>query len=136
MGKPTDTLKDYNKLKNVIMLTFGYPDGELTRNIDEFKRFSLEEISDKPNQKLEPARLAPSSVNSQPWYFKHVDEYIHVFLLQRGFVTVKKLERMNHIDIGIALAHLYVENPNTFIFDKIYNVETVKNAKYIGSIKL
>jgi hypothetical protein len=118
------------------MLTFGYPDGELTRNIDEFKRFSLEEISDKPNQKLEPARLAPSSVNSQPWYFKHVDEYIHVFLLQRGFITVKKLERMNHIDIGIALAHLYVENPNTFIFDKIYNVETVKNAKYVGSIKL
>jgi nitroreductase len=136
MGKPTDTLKDYNKLKNVIMLTFGYPDGELTRNIDEFKRLSLEEISDKPNQKLEPARLAPSSVNSQPWYFKHVDEYIHVFLLQRGFVTVKKLERMNYIDIGIALAHLYVENPNTFIFDKIYNVETVKNAKYVGSIKL
>jgi len=53
---------------------------------------------------LEPARLATSAMNSQPWWFSADGEMIHVWRKKLG---LKKLilERMNLIDMGIALCH-------------------------------
>ena len=128
--------KEKDGLKFVILLAFGYPKGEVQRNgAGEFKRRSLAQISDTEDERLEPARLAPSSVNSQPWYFTHEGDVIHVYCAHQGLFRGKTLTEMNRIDIGIALAHLYVANRETFRFFKTDAPER-KDRTYIGSVKL
>lgn len=116
----------------VIMLAFGHPKGDqLRRDGKGFRRKSLEQISDKADAGLEPARLAPSSVNSQPWYFAHEGDSIHVYCTQKGMTGC-----MNRIDMGIALAHLYVANEATFRFFKEEQAPAVQGYGYIGSVTI
>lgn len=135
MGKPNKNIKEYNGLKFVIMFAFGYPKEELYRNASEFKRLELSKISDELDERLECARLAPSSVNSQPWYFKHEGDLIHLYYEKRSLISKVALNYFNQIDLGIVLAHIYVENEDSFKF--IYNEVLKKNnKKYIGSFKI
>ena len=114
-------------MKFVIMLAFGHPKGErLRRDIKEFKRKSMEQITDRADPRLEPARLAPSAVNSQPWYFTHEDDTIHVRCSKKG----------SPLDAGIALAHLYVSNEDTFRFFKVDRITDLPGYAYIGSVTL
>ncbi len=131
-----ETQKDDN-MKFVIMLAFGYPKGDAQRNhIGSFKRKEISEISDILDARLEPARLAPSSVNSQPWYFVHKSDLIHAYGVNHGLFKGKTLSPMNRIDIGIALAHMYVSNPDTFQFARYEQVEQVKGYTYVGSFSI
>ncbi len=68
----------------VILLTVGYPDGEFRSGVEEFQREPMEKITDQADARLEPARIAPSSCNSQPWYFTHEGDEIHVYWDQHG----------------------------------------------------
>lgn len=115
----------------VILLAFGHPKGDNLRDIGEFKRKDLEKIADRPDPQLEPARLAPSAINSQPWYFVHGEDEIHAYCVRNG-----RPGYMNQIDMGIALAHLYVTNPETFRFCQRENPPTVPNYTYTGTIIL
>lgn len=120
----------------VIMLAFGHPKGDfLRKDAGEFKRKALAEISDREDPRLEPARLAPSSVNSQPWYFAHEDGVLHVYCAQKGILK-SALSEMNRIDMGIALAHLYVANPGDFRFFRTDKAMKRKGYGYIGSVTL
>ncbi len=123
-------------MKYVIMLSFGYPKGKTLRSgAEDFRRRTLEEISDIADPRLEAARLAPSSVNSQPWYFVHQGDVIHTFCSFSG--TIRKVPKyMNLIDIGIALAHIYVENMETFEFFKVDNPPEKLGYKYVGSFRI
>ncbi len=113
--------------KFVIMLAFGHPKGDqLRHDLKGFKRKSLEQSVDQLDPRLEPARLAPSAVNSQPWYFAHEEDSIHVYCSRKG----------NRLDAGIALAHLYVANQETFRFFKAENAPFVPEYDYIGSVTL
>ncbi len=119
-------------MRFMIMLSFGYPKGDgLRSSTDEFKRRSLSEISDMEDEMLEPARLAPSAVNSQPWYFVHEGDCIHAYRAEN-----KMLRDMNKIDMGICLAHLYVSNPETFRYFKEENFKKIKGYEYTGSVCL
>lgn len=130
-------LKGEDDLKFVMLLAFGYPKGEAQRHdVSEFKRKSLAEISDKPDAALEPARLAPSSVNSQPWYFTHEGDTVHLYCVQQGILMKKQPSRLNRMDVGIALAHLYVVDQNRFQFFKVDAPAPVKGYSYIGSFKI
>ena len=101
----------------VIMLAFGNPVGELYRNKDQFKRKNLDEISDIADERLIPARLAPSAANSQTWYFKHNDDGSYdIYRNRRRLNLNSRMVNWNKIDIGIALAHLYISNRDTFGF--------------------
>lgn len=101
----------------VIMLAFGNPVGELYRNNDQFKRKNLDEISDIADERLIPARLAPSAANSQTWYFKHNDDGSYdIYRNRRRLNLNSRMVNWNKIDIGIALAHLYISNSDTFGF--------------------
>lgn len=130
-------LEDKNgNMKFVIMLAFGYPKGEATRkNLSEFKRKPTLAISDIADERLEPARFAPSSVNSQPWYFTHKDDKIHIYCAKQGLFN-KILGDMNRIDIGICLAHIYVTNPDTFSFRQENTHETLKDYGYMGTFTI
>ena len=114
-------------MKFVIMLAFGPPKGDqLRHDLKSFKRKPMEQITDKPDAKLEPARLAPSAVNSQPWYFTHEGDNIHVWCSKKG----------SRLDAGIALAHLYVANEDTFQFFTADQPADLTGYDYIGSVTL
>lgn len=114
----------------VIMLAFGHPKGDqLRHDLKDFKRKPLEQIADQADPRLEPARLAPSAVNSQPWYFIHEGDTIHAYCIRNGAVGY-----MNRIDMGIALAHLYVSDEEAFRFLKAENAPVIPGYDYIGSI--
>ncbi len=114
-------------MKFVIMLAFGHPKGDQLRHDQKgFKRKPIEQIADNPDPRLEPARLAPSAVNSQPWYFTHEGDAIHVWCSQKG----------SRLDAGIALAHLFVAHEKTFRFFKTDHIADLPGYGYIGSVML
>ena len=110
------------------MLAFGHPKGDrLRHDLKGFKRKSMEQITDKADPRLEPARLAPSAVNSQPWYYTHEgDDTIHVYCSRKG----------SRLDAGIALAHLCVANEETFQFFRADHITGLPGYTYIGSVTL
>ena len=114
-------------MKFVIMLAFGHPKGDqLRHDLKGFKRTSMEQITDKDDSRLEPARLAPSAVNSQPWFFAHEGNSIHVCCAKKG----------SRLDAGIALAHLYIANEESFRFFKAEHMADLPGYTYIGSVNL
>ncbi len=119
------TTSQVEGMKFVIMLAFGHPKGDqLRHDLKSFKRKT--QIADTLDPRLEPARLAPSAVNSQPWYFTHEGDVIHAYCNKKG----------TRLDAGIALAHLFVANAETFRFFKAENVVEVSGYGYVGSITL
>ena len=119
------TAPEVEGMKFVIMLAFGHPKGDrLRHDLKGFKRKSLEKIADRLDPRLEPARLAPSAVNSQPWYFTHEGDTIHIHCNKKG----------TRVDAGIALAHLFVANEETFRFFRAEMPQEVPGHDYIGSI--
>ena len=121
------TTAEVEGMKFVIMLAFGHPKGDhLRRDGRGFKRRPMEKITDREDPRLEPARLAPSAVNSQPWYFTHEGDSVHVHCSKRG----------SRLDAGIALAHLYVANGESFRFFRAEEVKEVPGYDYIGSVIL
>lgn len=132
--KALSSIKD--NLKYVMMLAIGHPKGDFRTSLKEFNRKSLSKISLQEDLRLEPARIAPSSLNSQPWYFMQSKDSIQVFCIKDGLFKTKARNEMNLIDMGIALAHLYISYPETFEFYKEENFQEVKNYIYIGSITI
>lgn len=136
LGKPKEKLnKTPDGMDFVILLGFGYPEGEQYRSPEQFQRKPMSEISDREDARLEAARLAPSSTNSQPWYFTHAGETIHAYCSKKGLARHVGLGAMNRIDMGITLAHLYVENPQTFRFFR-EEAPPLNGHDYIGSFRL
>ena len=119
----------------VITISFGKSD-DMTRDIDGFKRKDLSEISDNCDERLRVAQLAPSAINSQPWYFKHSDDGFDVYQYKQNILKRQVLKKWNPIDVGIALAHLYIANEKTFDFYKKSNSDDIKGYNYTGSIKI
>ena len=136
MGKPNSKVKSKieDNMEFVMCMSIGYCTEDLYRDIKDFKRFPLSKISDLEDEKLEVARLAPSSVNSQPWYFVHEKDIIHLYLKKHSLLSKLALSEMNHIDVGIALAHIYVSNINSF--EAFNNDNKLKGMKYIISFKI
>lgn len=139
MGKYDSNFVDSgSEEKFVIMIAFGKSESELYRNnINEFKRKQLSEIADSVDEKLEFARLAPSAINSQPWYFVHEENNIlHAYCANANPITGLAIGKFNKIDMGIALAHMYVSNINTFEFLGEIEHPKIKGCSYIGSFKI
>ena len=76
--------------------------------------------------RLEPDRLVPSAVNSQPWFFTHEGNTVHIWRSKKG----------SRLDAGIALAHLYVSSADTFRFLKADRITDLPGYTYIGSVTL
>ena len=119
----------------VILLAFGHTEEQLRSEAGEFKRKSLAEIADREDETLEPVRIAPSSVNSQPWYFTHEGEKLHAFCAQKGLLKHAMLGYMNRIDMGIALAHLYVCRPDRFCVT-FEEDKTLKDHRYTATVQI
>lgn len=130
MASPKDKKPDF-----VITISFGKSD-DISRDISKFKRKDLSKISDFADEKLIPAQLAPSAINSQPWYFKHSSDGFDVYQTKQNLLKRQILKKWNPIDVGISLAHMYVANRDSFEFSKKSDFESIKGYTYTGSIKI
>ena len=97
-GEKRENEKNGKRL--VGLIAFGKSKGAYTRKQSEAKRLPLEELcvfKEVPrqwmNQILEAARLAPSSLNSQPWRFVVYDNRIHIFSKKYSVEKLKKMGR-------------------------------------------
>lgn len=112
LAKPSKmVMEPKGDLEFVIMIAFGNTN-EIVHRSDTsvFIRKGLSAIAqiEGAEEILEPVRLAPSASNSQPWYFSGNLQTIDVSRERPGFLKAPIYERMNQIDIGIALCHLWL----------------------------
>jgi nitroreductase len=130
------TEKSVDNMEFVIVFAFGKPAGSLYRELEDFKRKPLNEISDISDTRLEVIRLAPSARNLQNYYFVTEGNTIHVYCTKPGVLTLKRLAKMREIDVGIALAHLYVDNSDRFRFFEVEKPKELKGHYYMGSVEI
>ena len=123
-------------MKLAVMMAIGLPDGVPERAPADFKRKAMTEISDQPDARLEVLRLAPSATNSQPWFVAHDGETLHFYREALGRIKRRTHGRMNKIEMGIGLCHIYVTNPTTFRFWREENPPTLDGQIYMGSVTL
>jgi len=91
------------------MLAFGNCEKNIYRaKEEEFNRKPISALTNVREQweVLEPARLAPSSSNTQPWRFSGTNDKIIISREKLNIFKEPLYGKMNQIDIGIALCHL------------------------------
>ncbi|GHV51398.1 hypothetical protein AGMMS49579_06630 [Spirochaetia bacterium] len=78
---------------------------------------------------LEPARLAPSAMNRQTWYFSGDKNKIH-FYMADDMLNMKKItEPLGLADPGIALCHLWLAAQHS-------GIPVIKKHHHIASINI
>ena len=142
MAKPS---KDVPEMKNglefVIMLAFGKTTEQVHRvDRSEFKRKSISEITSivGAEELLEPVRLAPSAVNTQAWFFSGNANEITVSREKLNLIKAPIYGRINKIDIGIAICHLWLSVDHqgktaTYDFNK---VDVPKGYEFMGKVSI
>jgi len=112
MAKPSKEVPEHkNGLEFVVMLAFGNSPDPIHRGAtSEFKRNNLSDISTVVGGEdlLEPVRLAPSASNTQSWFFSGEVDAITVSRKKLNLIKAALYGKMNQIDIGIALCHLWL----------------------------
>lgn len=123
MVRPKDD-EQGGQLPYVVTICFGRADNApMRRSPDEAKRKLLHEIVmgkiSHPSllPLLDSGRLAPSSRNSQPVRYITENKRIYVYRKQPLF-KLEMLENINMVDIGIALANIYIASDFTVSFVK------------------
>ena len=131
-AKPED--KEVSALPHVISMSFGKPAEPLHRELSEFKRKPLAEISEGTDERLEAARLAPSAVNMQNWYFISENDKIHCYRRKPNPLLGFMFNKLGCIDMGIALCHIAKESDG-FSFAKETDVPDRKGYVYMGTVR-
>ena len=136
LGNLTDKESVPEGMRLAVMMAIGLPDNVPERAAADFKRKPMADIADCPDDRLEALRLAPSATNSQPWYVTHEGDTLHLFREELGLIRQRTHGRMNKIDMGIGLCHLYAEHPETFRFWREEPAPKAEGQIYIGSVTL
>jgi len=138
---------DSAQLEYVIAFAFGKAANEVYRSSDKVKRLPLDDIAvfkSEVNKNIkamvQAARLAPSSMNSQPWRLVVYDNRIHIFCKKNIFLT-GVLNEAKLIDIGICLAHLLVTAEELWIDVKTIHLDNIRSIAfrkndYVISVKM
>ena len=138
LGIAKTTAPSKNGLDYVIMLAFGLAqDSPIHKDISEFNRQELSQISSGSDERLEAVRLAPSASNSQPWFFACQPEGIDVYRKKLGLLKGAMYETMNQIDVGIALCHLWLaseEHGKPFAFRLSANGPQREGYNFFGLV--
>lgn len=143
MAKPDRHLTSILPYPFVIAYAFGYGMQSIYQQEGRRSRKSLKEISEGSfhTQMIEAARIAPSATNSQPWHFVTKPTTIDVYRIKNNPIKGFFLDRMNEIDIGIALYHLELaalkhEMPYRFFLKHYKEVEAIHGYLYQMSIEV
>ena len=133
LGAAKPEAKEASPLPFVICMAFGKPAEPLHRELSKFKRKSLTEISEGTDRRLEAARLAPSAVNAQNWYFIATGGNIRCYRTKSNSLLGFIYNRMHCIDIGIALCHI-AEESDGFSFINEADMPERKGCVYTGTV--
>lgn len=125
-----------DQMKQVLLVSFGYPKGLLYRDPSTAKRMALkelcvfkEEVGEPMKNILKAVRLAPSALNTQPWRFIVYHDRIYVFAC-REFFPSASLQTMRDVSIGIMLAHLSVAAEEMWMNLKFEEEEQIRKKPY------
>lgn len=137
--KPVKGVLGAPGLEFIIALAFGRPaEGHQRGDVSEFKREPLAKITsiEGSDQYLEAARLAPSAMNNQPWYFSRNDGTIETFCAKSLL-----LSKMNHISLGIAICHIWLAALHDgkkveFINEVRTDTKSLKGYSYVISLTM
>lgn len=127
------------KSSDIIILAFGKVDGSPNRELSEFKRKDIAEITnDREDKGIKAIHLAPSGMNIQPWYFEKTAERLLVYrqILKPPMSLVYKLTR---VDMGIALCHYAVASKHygvDFNFQRGGSATPKRGYQFFGSANL
>lgn len=133
-------------MKRILVIAFGYADEKLYRDSESAHRLPLGSIcihKDEPGENLKKilkaARLAPSSMNTQPWRFVVYADRLYVFAKKEMLPQPKVFSVMRDFNMGIMLSHIMLAAEEFWM-----NMETVteeqflkkayKNGEYICTI--
>ena len=131
MAKPEG--RGVGALPFVICIAFGKPAEPLHRELSDFKRKPLCDISEGADDRLEAVRLAPSGMNAQNWYFVADGGKIHCYIKKPGALRGLMTGRLSFIDMGIALCHI-AEDSENFCFVKEAGAPVRKGCIYAGTV--
>lgn len=133
--------KDAGKLRNrsdIIVLAFGIPEGSPHRDISEFKRKPIAEITNASyDEYIKAIHLAPSGMNIQPWYLEENGNKL-VFYRQILKGPISLAYKLTGVDMGIALCHYavaceYYGKP--FHFSTSNNGQEKKGYEFFGEVE-
>ena len=133
LGASKPVADNGNGLHPIISMSFGKPAEPLHRELSEFKRKVLSQISEGTDERLEAARLAPSGLNAQGWFFVADSGKIHCYCKKPNPIVGFMLGRMSEIDLGIAICHIYKES-SSFSYIKDSSAPVKKGFIYMGTV--
>jgi len=142
--QPTKEVKESSNLEFIILMEFGNSNETLHRtDISQFKRKSLSEITDvkDADELLEPARLAPSAINTQNWYFTGDKNLIHAYSFKPGFFRNLIGGKYFPVNVGIAICHLQLAAEHfgmksAIVFGEKKDMKPRRNFEYIASLRV
>ena len=139
------SLRTANGKRLVGIIAFGRSTHGITRKPVDAKRLDMSKLciyKQKPRlwmkQLLEAARIAPSSMNSQPWRFVVYDNRLHVFA--NGNKT-EQMKLLNELNFGIMFANMIVVAEELWLDVDLIRLEDISqknfnNSRYILSVIL
>jgi len=133
LGTAKPSKKEASDLNNVLGISFGNPAEPLYRELADFKRKPLADISEGSDERLEAARLAPSGINAQNWYFIAEAGNIHCYRKKANPILGFIYDKLACIDLGIAICHIAEESEN-FSFTKESDPPIRKGCIYTGTV--
>ena len=134
LGASKPANDDASALPCVICMAYGKPAEPLHRGLSAFKRKAITEISEGEDERLEAARLAPSAMNAQNWFFASENGEIHCYRKKANPLVGFIYDKLHSIDMGIALCHIAAES-DEFSFAKESGAPERQGYVYMGTAK-
>lgn len=135
-ANPGKELKNTMKYEYVIALAFGKTSDPVFRDSSQAKRLPesdvvvyKEEVSSDIKQILTAARLAPSSINSQPWRFVVYKNRIHIFAKKNNKLFTY-MDYYKMINMGIMLCNLLLAAEELWVDLSITKQENLKSKQF------
>ncbi len=145
--KVSEHLASDSSMDHVLTLAFGEGKSKIYRNSANIRRFPEEDIitykedvSDSIRTILKAGRIAPSSMNNQPWRFVAYKNRIHIFC-KKNLMNSNQLSKLKLIDIGVTLGNMLVVTDEMWLYVDFLRSDSVsrqsfKNYDYIITLKI
>lgn len=138
-------IQDRGNKTFVMAMAFGFPRDSATRPQLQARRIPMDKLClfrEDPGRQgrclLEAARLAPSSMNRQPWRFVAKKKAIHVFSTRKD---LGNSDKMIEFDLGCMFAHVTIAAEELWLGIDTIRLENIsqnhfKSTDYVMSVLL
>lgn len=147
LAKLTNDLVDDSSKEPIITLAFGQGKSDIYRTSGKLRRLPEEDIvtyKEDVNESLrvilKAGRMAPSSMNNQPWRFVAYKSRIHVFC-KKNLIKSEFTSKMKLIDIGVAIGNMLVVTDEMWIKVDTHRFTSIssqyfKHNDYVATLSL